>query len=400
MKILYVTLNDPSRSYGVHNKEKSYCAAMTEASEEHGHAFLGVNIVVPQHHEAKLDVVESSLSVRCLKFPMRKFIFKFVLVRRVVKFFLLREGMYRAIVENDPDVVIFRYGPTSSMAIPNKIRKNMRYITEHQAKEDVEMVYTFPGKCNRLLRQIEKWMFKKLYVKLDAIVGVTTEIAQYEIERGGGRKPFFVFTNGVCVEDIPRRKFQEKSSERINLIFVQSVMSTWSGFDRLLFGVANYRGGEKVRLKVVGSTGKYYEDMVIKLGIEDRVVFYGPKFGVELDTLFNDAHIAVGTLGEHRNQLKQATPLKVREYFARGIPVIISYDDEDIKDNFSYVLRFPADESPIDVCRIVDFVKRLYVNESGVENMTNEIREYAKQHMDYKPKCEKFIRFIEQTVKS
>jgi hypothetical protein len=47
--------------------------------------------------------------------------------------------------------------------------------------------------------------------------------------------------------------------------------------------------------------------------------------------------------------------LKNREYAIRGIPFIYSEMDSDF-DHQPYVMKAPADESPIDIQQIIDFM--------------------------------------------
>ena len=48
--------------------------------------------------------------------------------------------------------------------------------------------------------------------------------------------------------------------------------------------------------------------------------------------------------------------MKNREYASRGIPFIYSECDSDFDDK-DYVIKAPADESPIDVNCIIDFME-------------------------------------------
>ena len=64
----------------------------------------------------------------------------------------------------------------------------------------------------------------------------------------------------------------------------------------------------------------------------------------EYEPVLAQADVALGTLALHRKSMQQAAPLKVREYLLRGIPVIIGYDDPDLRDDLWYVLRLPNDE--------------------------------------------------------
>ena len=65
--------------------------------------------------------------------------------------------------------------------------------------------------------------------------------------------------------------------------------------------------------------------------------------------------VAIGSLGRHRSGITTIKTLKNREYASRGIPFIYSENDEDF-DNQSYILKAPADESPINIDAIISFL--------------------------------------------
>ena len=78
-------------------------------------------------------------------------------------------------------------------------------------------------------------------------------------------------------------------------------------------------------------------------------------FGEELTKVFNQCQFAIGSLGRHRSGITVIKTLKNREYATRGLPFIYSEQDSDF-DEQPYVLKAPADESPIDMQQIVDFM--------------------------------------------
>ena len=59
----------------------------------------------------------------------------------------------------------------------------------------------------------------------------------------------------------------------------------------------------------------------------------------ELDKYFDEAHIAIGTLGCYKKNITHASVLKNREYFSRGIPIIFSEIDDDTLNTFVAALR-------------------------------------------------------------
>ena len=51
------------------------------------------------------------------------------------------------------------------------------------------------------------------------------------------------------------------------------------------------------------------------------------------------ADVGIGTLGLHRKSMDEASPLKVREYLAVGLPVLYGYRDPDADDLQPFVLK-------------------------------------------------------------
>ena len=66
------------------------------------------------------------------------------------------------------------------------------------------------------------------------------------------------------------------------------------------------------------------------------------------------ADFAIGSLARHRSGITNLKSLKNREYAARGFSFIYSEQDDDF-ENMPYIYKVPADESPIDVPRLIEF---------------------------------------------
>ena len=101
--------------------------------------------------------------------------------------------------------------------------------------------------------------------------------------------------------------------------------------------------------------------------------------------MFNQCQFAIGSLGRHRNGITVIKTLKNREYATRGIPFIYSEQDSDFDDK-PYILKAPADESPIDIQKIIDFVDRFTMQPM-------EIRESVK-HLTWKIQMQKVVKAI------
>lgn len=172
-------------------------------------------------------------------------------------------------------------------------------------------------------------------------------------------------SNGIDFDAIPLKEHQNDTSKELHLIAVAEIHD-WHGYDRLIRGLAEYyrtNPSYKVYFHLVGYfysiTGeKEFDQIVRENDVESYAIFHGAKNGKELDELFEQCDFAIGSLGRHRSGITYIKTLKNREYAARGFSFIYSETDEDF-DAEPYVLKVPADESPIDINRIIDFYSSL-----------------------------------------
>lgn len=168
-------------------------------------------------------------------------------------------------------------------------------------------------------------------------------------------------SNGIDFSHIPLRNKIKSTDNELHLIAVAEI-HFWHGFDRLLKGLGEYYGNQptcKVYFHLVGNpSGKREQDEIMapikEYGLEPYVILYGTRHGEELDELFNHADFAIGSLGRHRSGIYNIKTLKNREYAARGFAFAYSETDDDF-DAMPYVLKVPADESPINIPQLLEF---------------------------------------------
>lgn len=165
-----------------------------------------------------------------------------------------------------------------------------------------------------------------------------------------------------AVAYIPPIVSKQGINNRLNCIGVAN-LAFWHGFDRLIKGLFLYYQTcplFKVYFTIVGVGNQVVfqslKELVTLYKLEEYVAFEGAKDGTELDDLFSKSQLAIGCLGCHRKGVKAVKALKNVEYAMRGLPFIYSEDNEDF-DNQDYVLKVPADESPIDINQLCEFVR-------------------------------------------
>ena len=114
------------------------------------------------------------------------------------------------------------------------------------------------------------------------------------------------------------------------------------------------------------------KNLIDKYGIQDKIIFHGQLFGEELDKVFNQCCFAIGSLGRHRSGITVIKTLKNREYATRGIPFIYSEQDSDF-DHQPYVMKAPANESPIDIQEILDFVDHFSMSPEDIRKTVEHL---------------------------
>ena len=267
--------------------------------------------------------------------------------------------------------------------------RSCKIVVEHQALESQS--YLMAG--NYLYPLFDHIFGGSIRRHCDGIIGVTREITDYEIRRSGDyRKPHITIGNGINVDSIPKKTSSDLNEGSLHLLCVANV-SRWHGLDRVLRGMAEYKGPVKIHLHIVGDGRELpaIKEMVKAASLEDNVTFYGPLHGRELDELFNRSDIAIGSLAIHRIRMREASILKAREYCARGIPFLYGTDDADFPPGFPYILRIPPDESPVDIAGVTRFAKTVYAD----RDFSVKMREFAEESLDWSVKAQKLKNFLE-----
>lgn len=226
----------------------------------------------------------------------------------------------------------------------------------------------------RMNLKIDQLFRRQLSAQMDAIVTFS------DAKEIFGQRTINI-SNGVDFDSIPLHEPLTMNHE-LHLIGVAEV-HYWHGYDRLIAGIGEYYR-QKPRAKsqepevyfhIVGGVGPSemydsmhapgFHELMEKYQIKDHVIFHGQLFGKALTEVFNQCQFAIGSLARHRSGITNIKTLKNREYAARGIPFIYSEHDGDF-DKQPYVLKAPADESPIDISRILDFIDNNQMEPSDI----------------------------------
>ncbi len=390
-KIMYLTFNDPYASPGVHKKEREFCAHMERLCRERGVVFRGVNVFTSEYASLGRLEEQGPLVMREVRSRLHERLSHVRFVRAFSRMPPLLRGASDEVRVFDPDLVFWRYDIINVPGIftPKRLKPGVLFVTEHQTKEMEELAFSLTGRIKSPLM----WCYEKgPFQQVDALVGVTSEIADYERAKLRREVPVYVHTNGIDVAACPLSPHVPFTREALRMVYVGTSTPHWQGVDRLVEGLAAYRGAVSPELHLVGHVTPELEGLIRERGLTQAVHLHGMLHGTALDELLAGMHLAVGTLGIHRKGLACGCTLKVREYMARGLPFIISHIDEDIEDDFPFCLRLGADERPVDLQAVVRFLEG--IEQRYGADTPSRMRSYALEHMDYADKVRRLLDFL------
>ena len=247
--------------------------------------------------------------------------------------------------------------------------------------------YARASRKTKLVLSVDKCFRNALARQVDRIV----TFSQYDTIFG---RPTIRISNGIDFAHIPLKTNVNDTSNTVHLLGVADI-HFWHGFDRVVAGLADYyrRPHEKeVIFHIVGGGSRFtvpeLREQVREQGMEERVVLHGPLWGEALDRAFEEADLGIASLGRHRNGITHIKTLKNREYAARGIPFVYSENDSDF-DAMPYVLKAPADESPIDIYALLHFL-------DGVDRDPAHIRASIEDTLSWDVQMRKVLDQIER----
>ena len=218
----------------------------------------------------------------------------------------------------------------------------------------------------------DKLFRNKLAKYLDAIVTFS------DYKEIFGQKTINI-SNGIDFDSVPMKTTRNDTSKELNLIGVAEI-HRWHGFVRIIKGLAKYYSIHQeyiVKFHVVGyffsaEVEAAFKRIISDNHMEDYVILYGKRHGKTLDQIFDWCDMGIGSLGRHRVGIQKIKTLKNREYAARGIPFVYSETDSDF-DERPYVLKVPADESPVDIQQVVDFYKHFNMAATEIRNSIQDL---------------------------
>lgn len=260
-----------------------------------------------------------------------------------------------------PDIIYVRYG----LFIPSLTRLQRRFasVVEVNANDQVEAAVRGRRALNALSR-------RSLLGHAAGIVCVSRELARDVAPPG---KPTRVIANGSRLDIVPAPP--PRRSGRPLAVYVIGVPMPKHGLDKL---VTLAGAIPECDFAVIGAEPSALPDALGNVSVHPATG--GDAYGEFLAR----ADVGIGPLAMHRAGMHEGSPLKVRDYLAHGLPVVIAYEDTDFADvDPWFLLRVPNTEDNIrrgaeDVRRFINQVRGRRV---GREEIADRIGAEAKERV-------------------
>lgn len=281
--------------------------------------------------------------------------------------------LVKAIIKWQPDVVYTRqdlyYPPIAALA------KKLPLVQEVNTNIVEELALY--SKAQRAYFVITRRLIDR---NLAGLVFVTRELSNLPYYKRHFKVPKAVIGNGVDFNEIPWLPLPRH--KKPTLIFLGQHVP-WAGIEKII-DMANLFPDWDFHL--VGVNQKSFSCFL------KNVYLYEPMEFRNYLPIAERSHIGIGSLTLYRNKMKEASPLKVREYLALGLPVIIGYEDTDFPDNASFIFRLSNTEHILkeEVERLKEFVGA---------SLNKRVSRDSISFLDYKIKEKERLLLFESAIK-
>lgn len=282
--------------------------------------------------------------------------------------------MLESIRDYKPDVIYLRFGLYSYPL--HRLFKIAPVVLETNSddRQEYQKRGAFFYWMNRLTRNLT-------FGSASGIITPSHELVDVLLPKRD--KPFRVISNGIDLSQA--ETLPPPNNEKPVITMVCSPGMKWHGVDKLL------KFAEETPDVVVNLVG--YSEKDLDMPAPSNVKLHGflDKQGVRAVLARTD--VALGTLALHRNQMQEASVLKVREALAYGIPVVIAFDDTDLHDvELDTILRIPNTEE--NVAESAVRIRKFAYDMIGKRVDINAIAPY----LDQRKKEETRLDFFKQIV--
>jgi len=248
--------------------------------------------------------------------------------RPLVGRFRATRALARTTLRWQPDVVYLRY----SLFFPPPVALVRRIPTAVEINGHDRRQYRSRGRRVTLYNELNRSL---ILSNAAGLVFVSEELASLP-DFTRWRKPAVVVADGIDLA--VAAPLPPANNDRPRVVLLVGSPGPWHGVDKMIWLA---RALPEMDFELVGvdpgSVGHPPPNLTTHPFLSRR----------DYEPILRRSDVALGTLALHRNEISEAPTAKVREYLLYGLPVIIAYDDPDLRDPLWFVLRLPNTESNV-----------------------------------------------------
>lgn len=303
MKVAYLLNWRFGASSGVYQKVMSQVRAWNEAGVE-------VGVFVATTPPAVPDWEQSGLTKGIVTFNSG------------AQSLIVQRQLLRMVSRWSPDITYVRMSPRLFAALPQLRR--LRHVIEVQTDDVAEArLLAPPSRVANLATR------RALFGGAQGLVFVSAELAASRHFAFASRNRI-VIGNGADVRSI--QPLPPVEGDQIRLFFMEHSQAPWHGTDQV-YALAECR--PQWQFDVVGPSPDP------RVPLPANVHLYGRLASDDFVGVLGRSTIALSTLSLYAKDMSEASPLKSRDYLARGVPVVGGYLDTDLPDGAEFYLRVP-----------------------------------------------------------
>ncbi len=255
----------------------------------------------------------------------------------------------------DPFLLVFGW------FVPNR-------YTVHHSKEVEELKLIRGGLKGTLASSIERLSGLINSKQVLGFIGVTKEIAEYENTINKTSLPQFFYPNGINIKKI--QLVGDERENQINAVFMSGSFNAWHGLDLLLNALSENIElviKNKLKIHLIGRLSEEQLREVNKIDADNNfLLLYGHLELEEYKNILKKCDFGIGSLAMFRQNLKEGSTLKVREYLASGIPVYSGHKDSALPNDFLFYFC----DSSVNIHNMIDFGLKMHtISRENVRNV-------------------------------
>lgn len=269
----------------------------------------------------------------------------------------LWRSQYRAVRQaREASLIYYRYASLNWMIhlfLVTKMKK--RYLIEINTlnREELKQERGLKGFLKRLFNSL----FEKSLLKQSRAVLVVSPQIKEDVLSLSPDSDVRIIDNGYekravtpqIDRDVARRVREWRAKGYLVALFAGSFFP-WSGVDRI---IKRLKAWPKVGLILAGS-GPELKGLLsrVDVSLRERILYTGPQTEEELAGLYESADFAFSSQALDRIGIRDARPLKTREYLAYGLPVVCGYrENPELEETGLILSPSVTPEELAKVCR-------------------------------------------------